>query len=272
MCITAETGETRNRGGLRAALSLAGGDTAGEKRGMTQTPRLWLIDSARTLALLGMAAFHLVFDLQMFGFVPPGTAVSGFFYYHARIVAGSFLFLAGMGLWLAHGQGIRWPAFWRRWGKIAAAAALVSLATRIAMPDFWIFFGILHSIAVASLLGLVFLRLPGLVNLALGLAVVWAAWPLPPLLEWQAPALRFLGLTTLPTYTMDFEPLVPWFGPFLAGMGIARLIAPVLPRLAQISPEGLGWLAWPGRHSLAVYLIHQPVLISLVWLAAQILR
>lgn len=239
---------------------------------MRPTPRLWLIDSARTLALIGMAAFHLVFDLQMFGFVPPGTAVTGFFYYHARIVAGSFLFLAGMGLWLAHGQGIRWPAFWRRWGMIALAAALVSLATRIAMPDFWIFFGILHSIATASLLGLVFLRLPGLVNLALGLVVIWAAWPLPALLEWQAPALRFLGLTTLPTYTMDFEPLVPWFGPFLAGMGIARLITPALPRLAQIAPARLGWLAWPGRHSLAVYLIHQPVLISLVWLASQILR
>ncbi len=233
--------------------------------------RIWLIDAARGLALLGMAAFHLVFDLQMFGFLPPGTSVQGVFYYHARIVAGSFLFLAGVGLWLAHGPAIRWRAFWRRWIRVAAAAALVTLATRIAMPDWYVFFGILHSIALASLLGLLFLRLPALVNLALGAAVIAAAWWLPPLLGWNHPALRFLGLNTAPTLTVDFEPLVPWFGPFLIGMGLARLAAPLLPRLARMRPPA-PWhrLDWPGRHSLAIYLIHQPILIALIWAVAQL--
>ncbi|MDR0808155.1 MAG: DUF1624 domain-containing protein [Gemmobacter sp.] len=233
--------------------------------------RIWLIDVARGLALLGMAAFHLVFDLQMFGFLLPGASTQGVFYYHARIVAGSFLFLAGAGLWLAHGGGVRWPAFWRRWIRIALAATLVTLATRIVLPDWYIFFGILHSIALASLLGLLFLRLPGSVNVLLGLGVIAAAWRLPPLLDWNHPGLRFLGLNTAPTFTVDFEPLIPWFGPFLIGMGLARLAMPLLPGLARLRPPP-PWhrMDWPGRHSLAIYLLHQPVLIALVWAMAQL--
>jgi len=227
-------------------------------------PRIWLVDLARSLALLGMVVFHFTFDLQMFGLVAPGTVQAGLFWGLARAVAGSFLALAGVSLWLAHGEGIRWRAFWQRWLMLAGAAALVSLATRIAMPQGWVYFGILHSIALGSLLGLAFLRLPGWVNLGLGLALIGLSAPLAQMLDWNLPALRFLGLGTLPAYTMDYEPLFPWFGPLLIGLGLARLAGPLWPRLARITgPEAL---AWPGRHSLAIYLIHQPLLIGGLWL------
>ena len=232
--------------------------------------RIWLIDVARTLALIGMVAFHLVFDLQLFGFLPPGTSVNGVFYWHARIVAGSFLFVAGLSLWLAHGQGVRWGAFWRRWLRLALAAALVSAATRVTMGEAWVFFGILHSIVLSSLLGLAFLRLPAALTLLLGGAVMAASYVLPGLVQLDAPALRFLGLSLLPTYTVDFEPLFPWFGPFLLGLGLARLAGPLWPRLAAL--RGPASLGWPGRHSLALYLIHQPVLMALVWAAAALMR
>ncbi|MBL8563890.1 MAG: DUF1624 domain-containing protein [Gemmobacter sp.] len=226
--------------------------------------RLWILDTARTMALLGMVLFHFTYDLEMFGLLAPGTASGGFFWYHARAVAGSFLALAGVSLWLAHGQGIRWPGFWRRWLKLAAAAALVSLATRLAMPEVWVFFGILHAIALFSLIGLAFLRLPAVVTLALGLGIILASPHLAQALQWNTAALRFLGLGTLPSYTVDFEPVFPWFGPFLLGLGLARLAEPLRPALARLT--GPGWLAWPGRHSLAIYLLHQPLLIGLLQL------
>jgi len=119
--------------------------------------RILALDLARTLALLGMVTFHFTYDLDLFGWVPPYTSVTGWFWYHARLTAGSFIFLAGVSLWLSHGAGIRWPAFWRRWVRVAGAAAVVTLATRIAIPDYYIFFGILHSIALSSLLALPFL-------------------------------------------------------------------------------------------------------------------
>ncbi|MEO0637396.1 MAG: heparan-alpha-glucosaminide N-acetyltransferase domain-containing protein, partial [Pseudomonadota bacterium] len=38
--------------------------------------RIGIVDTARGLALLAMAHFHFVFDLEMFGYVEPGTAAS----------------------------------------------------------------------------------------------------------------------------------------------------------------------------------------------------
>lgn len=228
------------------------------------TQRLWILDTARSLALLGMVVFHFSYDLQMFGLLPPGTVATGFFWYFARAVAGSFLVLAGMSLWLAQGPAPRWPGFWRRWFKLAAAAALVSLATRIGMPEAWVFFGILHAIALFSLVGLAFLRLPGVVTLMIGAAILLTSPYLAEVLQWNAAPLRFLGLTKTPTYTLDFEPVFPWLGPFLLGLGMARAADTLMPKLAQIT--GPGWLAWPGQHSLAIYLIHQPVLIGALWL------
>lgn len=232
-------------------------------------PRIDAIDLARSIALIGMAVFHFTFDLQFFGLVPPGTSTTGFFWYFARAVAGSFLFLAGLSLWLAHGGGIRWRSFWRRWFMVAGAALLVSLGTRVAMGEAWVFFGILHAIALFSLLGLACLRLPGLLLLVLAAAILAGAQVLPDLLQWNAAPLRFLGLGTIAPFTVDFEPVFPWFGVFLAGIGAAKLAMPALTQLAGWRIAH--WLTWPGRHSLMIYLLHQPVLIGLLWLGLQLI-
>ncbi|NPD16879.1 DUF1624 domain-containing protein [Xinfangfangia sp. D13-10-4-6] len=226
--------------------------------------RLLLPDLARSLALVAMVVFHFTWDLAMFGLIAPETAFSGFFWYFARITAGSFIFLAGMGLWMAHGAGIRWPGFWRRLAKIALAAALVTLGTRIAMPEAWVFYGILHSIAVSSLLGLAFLRWPPILRLVLAGGIFALPW------LWSHPALDgplvWLGLSGRIPVTVDYEPLFPWFAPFLAGMSLAQLFArhQVWARIEPRSTRFLRALAWPGRHSLAIYLIHQPLLIGLL--------
>ncbi len=240
---------------------------------MTTAPhRILILDLARSLALLGMIAFHLSYDLLMFGLLPASYFASLPFYLHARIVAGSFIFLAGLGLWLSHGAGLRWPAFWRRFGKIAAAAALVSLATWLAMPDQFIYFGILHAIALYSLLGLVTLRLPAPVIALIAASIFAGAWVLPSE-SFNAPLLRFIGLATVPAQTADFEPLFPWFGTFLFGIAAGK-IGQAFDLWAALSRRPatavLTLLAWPGRHSLIIYLIHQPILIGLVYAFARL--
>jgi uncharacterized membrane protein len=223
--------------------------------------RLPLVDVARTFALAAMVVFHLTFDLELFGHLQPGTTAGGIWWWWSRATAGTFLFLVGVSLWLAHGQGIRWPAFWRRWVMVAVAALGVSLATRVAMGDAWVRFGILHCIAASSLLALPFLRLPVWVAGATAVAVVMIGRGLAFDAFNTAPML-WLGLATSRPYMVDYLPLLPWLAPVLLGVATARL-AP-WHRLAADTPV-LRALGWPGRHSLAIYLVHQPLLIAAVW-------
>lgn len=224
--------------------------------------RLIGLDLARSAALLAMVAYHFTFDLDLFGLIPRGTATSGWFWWHARLTAGSFIFLAGLSLWLAHGQMIQWPSFWRRFAKIAAAAMTVTVVTYFALPGLTIFYGILHSIAISSLIGLAVLRFPALLTLALaGVVAALPYWLYHP--AFQGP-LIWTGLAPNRPVTADFLPLFPWAAPLLAGVATGRLMGRY-DLWKHFSGKGsplANVLAWPGRHSLAIYLIHQPVLIG----------
>lgn len=227
---------------------------------MTGT-RLIPLDLARTLAILCMVAFHFTFDLALFGFIDRDTMSQPFWYYFARVIAGSFLFLSGVSLWLAHGQGIRWPAFWTRLAKLVAAAFLVTLASLWLVPGGPIWFGILHSIAAASLIGLIALRLPWPVTLILAAIIFAAAWgPRFPALDpiW----LVWTGLAETRPMMGDYVPLIPWAAPALAGIAVAKALRMDLWPGTPPTPL-LRALSFPGRHSLVIYLIHQPILFGL---------
>lgn len=235
--------------------------------------RIEAIDMLRGLALVAMAIYHFGWDLEFFGYLQQGTTTFGGWKMLARGTAGSFLFLAGVGLVLAHGSGvIRWRPFLLRLGKIYAAAAVITVATWFAFPDSFIFFGILHAIGTFSLIGLAFLRVPGVISILLGAAAIAAPLYLrAPLFD--TPALWWVGLSTRPPLSNDYVPLFPWIGPFLAGMGVTRLLRTRMGALGRLAESAattppLTVAAAAGRHSLAVYLIHQPVLIGLVYLAS----
>jgi uncharacterized membrane protein len=222
---------------------------------------LWL-DMARTLAVVGMVIYHFTFDLGMFGFIDGSTPVTGFWALFARAVAGSFLALAGFGLYLAHHRRINWRGFLRRFGILVGCAALITVATYFAMPQQFIFFGILHSIALASLLGLAFLRLPWGLTLLVGLAII----AVPQLYRdaaFNVPWLLWVGLAPGFPPTMDYEPVFPWFGVFLLGMSAAQLALARGPLTRAVASPRMRRVTWAGRHSLMIYLIHQPVIIGL---------
>jgi uncharacterized membrane protein len=234
--------------------------------------RIDAIDAARGAALLAMASYHFTWDLEFFGYAPAGLTEFGGWKLYARCIASSFLFLVGVSLVLAHARGIRWNGFWKRLAMVAVAALAITAVTYVATPGSFIFFGILHQIALASLLGLAFLRLPAWTTLAVATLVVLAPNYLrSPLFD--HPLLWWVGLSTVIPRSNDYVPLFPWFGAVLAGIGFTRLAAStgLLAWLADRSLlPALRPLAFAGRHSLAFYLIHQPVLIACVWLFSQI--
>jgi uncharacterized membrane protein len=237
-------------------------------------PRVTLIDSLRGLALIAMATYHFTWDLEFFGYVDPGTATQGFFRLYARSIASSFLFLAGLSLVLAHTPEIRWRPFWKRFAVVAGAALVVSVGTFFLFADEWIYFGILHNIAISSLIGLAFVRQPILVTLGAATLVVIGMlldyfW-MPGIFDLPLFDTRFLswiGFADHPPRSNDYVPLFPWIAAPLLGIVVARVALQRgwLHRLARVQTKP-NLLSKAGRHSLLVYLVHQPILLGLVYL------
>lgn len=220
-----------------------------------------------------MVLYHFAWDLHWFGFfrtdVDSDPAWKGF----AVATAALFLLLVGVSLVLATRGANPWRAEVlrrqaRRLTRIVLAAAAVTVATRWLFPDSYIFFGILDNIAVASVLGLALARAPSVVLLVLAGAALWlplrvSAVPM------DAPWLLWIGLGTYTPVSNDFVPLLPWFAAVLLGMAAGRAL---LARPAWARPfasprrsRAARALARAGRHTLLVYLLHQPLLYGAVW-------
>jgi uncharacterized membrane protein len=237
--------------------------------------RVQTIDMARGAALAAMAIYHFSWDLDFYGLADiPVTSATGWIVF-ARMIASSFLALVGVSLVLAARGGINWRGYGRRLMQVIAAAAAISLATWFLFPATYIFFGILHAIALFSVLALAFLRLPAWLILALA-ALAFAA---PSLLSgplFDQSSLLWTGLGTFFPPSNDYVPLFPWFGMTLAGMALAKIAenADLWDRLAGWRPDtALARLAsFAGRHSLLVYLAHQPVLLALLGAVAWAVR
>ncbi|SEP69130.1 Uncharacterized membrane protein [Devosia sp. YR412] len=238
-------------------------------------PRFAVVDIARGVAIIAMAAYHLCWDLSYFRFIAPDVGYDANWVLIARSILAVFMFLVGIGLVLGHGQGIRWRAFWRRWIFVVLGALAITAATYFAFPDSFVYFGVLHAIALFSLLGLAFVRTP--LWLAIGVAVIVIALPLvysDPFfdLKWTS----WLGFWQEPPPTNDLVPVFPWFGAVLLGIIATRLVlaSPLAARLAAIVPTGRlpRLLAFLGRWSLLIYLLHQPLLLALIAPAAAVLQ
>ncbi len=230
-----------------------------------------MLDLARGVALIAMCVYHFVFDLELFGVVDPGYSAQAGWKYFARAIATSFLMLAGASLFLAHHSTIAWPRWGLRIAKICGAAALITLATWLATPGQYIFFGILHQIAFASVAGLLMVRWNGWLLLILAGAIFGIG---------QTAALSFLdhpiwywtGLQAVTPISSDYVPVFPWLAPVILGIGLTRLCMDrsCLDALATIDPQNraVDLLKFFGRNSLVFYLLHQPVIIAclLAWL------
>jgi len=234
-------------------------------------PRLPVIDAARGVAIVAMAIYHLCWDLSYFRFIGVDVGYDPGWVLFARSILFAFMALVGIGLVLGHGRGMRWPAFWRRWALVAAGALLISLGTWFTFPDSFVYFGVLHAIALASVLALPFLFTPlwltGLVSLAVIALPFRFSDPL-----YDAKAFSWIGFWVTPPPANDLVPLFPWFGVVVLGIWAMRLAerTGLIERLASIRPGRIGrGLAFLGRWSLLIYLVHQPLLLGALYPLAQ---
>lgn len=227
------------------------------------TGRLQAVDVYRGLALIAMAAYHAGWDLNYFGVIEAGIGTDPLWVFAQRAILSAFLVLAGASLTLAHGEAIRWRGFWKREAILVGAAALVSIGTWLALGDYLAYFGVLHAIALFSLMALPFVRWPLWVGIlvAIGFLFVPAVYQSdlfdPKWLDW-------IGFGIAIPETADLVPVFPWFGAVLVGVIGMRLWRSAPAFTWSNRNRGVRALAFLGRWSLLVYLVHQPILFGII--------
>lgn len=222
----------------------------------------------RGIAIIAMVVFHLAFDLNHFGIIEADFYSDTGLVATRNAIVAMFLLLVGISMTLALRNGIHWDRYLKRLMLLALCALAVSLGSWLIFPQSWIFFGVLHFIAAASILALAFRRFYranlfiGLAFILFGLSVSHPAF--------DARGMSWIGLVTTKPITEDYVPLLPWFGVVLIGMFLGKLSLRRIDFsiLAERQPttRTAMTLAWMGRHSLAIYLLHQPLLLAAIWL------
>lgn len=236
--------------------------------------RYWEIDTLRGVAIIMMIIFHLMWDLVSFDITPDVVLYAGFWKYFQRTTAITFLLLVGVSLTVSYRRANAqqspgtplFPKFlWRglRVFAVGMGFTLIAWATGFG----YVHFGILHLIGTAIILAYPLLNYRWL-NLILWFILFVLGGAIRYLYlshNW----LDWLGLHTRLYAPLDYFPLIPWFGVVLLGVAIGntvygphgRIIA--LPDLSTWLPARL--LQWLGKHSLIIYVIHQPLLLAILF-------
>ena len=232
-------------------------------------PRYDAVDALRGLAMVWMTVFHFCFDLNHFGYLQQNFYLDPFWTWQRTAIVSLFLFCAGLGQAIAVDQGQSWPRFWRRWSRVVGGALLVTAGSYLMYPGSFIYFGVLHGIAVMLLIARCSAGW-GRWLWWLGALALASKFMLPYALDaagaselFNSKGLNWLGWITRKPVTEDYVPLFPWLGVMWWGVAAGRWLLqrhPAWPGLALPAPGRA--LAWLGRWSLSYYLAHQPVMIA----------
>ena len=236
--------------------------------------RLWEVDTLRGVAIVLMVFYHFVWDLNYFGLYA-ANMLTGPWQVFARSIATLFIFLVGVSLTLSYNRAVRqsehpglFKKFLLRGAKIFGWGLVITVATYLFIGRGFVIFGILHLIGASIILAYPFLRWNRWASLAAGLVVIALGVYVDRFVV-TFPWLIWLGIKQIGVYMVDFYPLLPWFGIALLGVFAGHTLYPAGQRRFSL----LDWsnvlpargLCFLGRHSLLIYLVHQPILIGVFW-------
>lgn len=251
----------------------------------TKKKRYHILDSIRGVTLISMIGFHAVWDLVYLFDVDWAWYETPIAYIWQQSICWVFIALSGF-CWSLGRRKLR------RGLTVLAAGFLVSLVTEVFMPDQIIRFGVLTLLGCSMLLMIPLDRLfikKEKVSASAGLIVSLLAFcitrnvndgslgfeslelaKLPRALYQMGDAGNFLGFTEPRFYSADYFSLIPWFFLFLAGyFGYHWAMQKgVLEKAAALKPlpKLFGWVDFMGKHSLIIYMLHQPVIYGVLYL------
>ena len=224
------------------------------------------LDILRGFAIVLMIIFHLSYDLNYFGFVDINITSDPFWLNFRSFIVTLFLIVVGISLALTHKNGIKWQKIKKRVVVLFLASSGITLITYIIFPKKWVYFGILHSILILSIIALPFIN-RGYLSLFLAVIIIvgynFFNMNMHPLFNILKNPLH------LPAHTVDLAPIIPWFSVVLIGVAIVAFNwhkKIFRPNIFNSITKFHTTLKFLGRHALLIYLIHQPILFGIVWL------
>ncbi len=215
-----------------------------------------------------MIIYHFLFDIEYLFQIPIGAQRLPFLIL-ARTVATIFILLVGFSASLKFehlkSSGLRKviSIFGKKAVTVFSYALIITLITFIIFPEETIFLGILHFIALSQVLLIPFLYLRSNKQVALIATIIFIMGLIVPSVKAPHNWLLALGITSPSFSSLDYFPLLPWFGVVLLGLILGRKYSPVLQKLSSTKhPQIFLYriVSKFGKYSLPVYLWHQPLL------------
>jgi uncharacterized membrane protein len=240
-----------------------------EERG-SRAARYWEIDALRGVAIILMILFHLSWDLSFLGLARIRMSY-GVWPWFSRVIATMFLGLAGISLTVSYARSGRtrgFPKYLLRGLKVFGFGMVITLVTYLFVPREFVVFGILHLIGFSIAAAYPFLpRRRRFLTLCVGIVLMVIGTSLNRQVT-TTPWLIWLGIPQLGRPMADWYPVLPWSGVLLVGVAVGHILYPHGERRYEL-PEAshipvIRELCTLGRHSLLLYLVHQPVLLAVL--------
>lgn len=220
--------------------------------------RIWELDALRGISILAVIGLHLMFDLQLPLLKHPAMVI-----FNAAV---GIVFVVLSGLCVTLGSH---PV--RRGLQVFGCAMAITAVTRTMAewnflhPTLIIRFGVLHLLGLAMVLWPLFRKLPTWLLAVLGAAILALGYWLKTVtvsVGWLFP----LGLMAPGFSSGDYFPLAPFLGWFFLGAVLGRKIYRKKRSIFPDFSKNFGFFCWCGRHSLLLYLLHQPILYGIILL------
>ncbi len=240
--------------------------------------RIHMLDELRGLAVFCMVFYHAFYSIGVFFNILWGIKLFSFFSPAEPFFAGLFILISGISSQLSRSN------LQRGCKLLFIAFAVTAVTFFVVGDDYMIRFGILHMLSIcmiaygltekfinklpmwvgASICAVLFIMTYNITRGYIGIKpFLWAELPS----EWyQTDVFYIIGLPSSSFSSSDYFPIIPWIFIFLAGAYIGKAAAAgKFPKLSYKSR--IPFLSWLGRHALIIYIVHQPVIFGLCYIA-----
>ncbi len=224
------------------------------------------LDIFRGFAIIGMVLLHILWDLDYFGILPLNRDI----YQFQFAIPTLFFILVGICLSLTSNKLDNYKKMIRRGLWVFSLGLLITMVTFTFLPEKPILFGVLHCIGFSIMLSIPFLRFKHLNFIFASIIIVAGIIVNNYFISNPTVFHLVLGIhqADLWRHTIDYFPILPWFGVCLLGIAFGKILYDENGRKFRV-PEIINHkpakaFSWLGKHSLAIYLLHQPVIAGII--------